>query len=68
MPQKRNVAEPAQVRIRLVKSLIGRKKSHIAAVHSLGLRRIGKEATHSDSAALQGKLAKIAYLIAICKA
>ncbi|MDR1354087.1 MAG: 50S ribosomal protein L30 [Oscillospiraceae bacterium] len=51
----------------MVKSLIGRKESYIAAAHSLGLRRIGKEAIHSDSAALQGKLAKIAWMQTLMK-
>ena len=36
----------AKFKITLVKSLIGRKKDHIATVEALGLRKIGKTVEH----------------------
>ena len=51
------------VKIKLVKSLVGRNDKHIATAHSLGLNRIGKEVMHVKNAALEGKLFQISYLI-----
>ena len=46
-------------KIKLVKSLIGRKDSHIATANSLGLRKIGDTTVQPDNAATQGKIASI---------
>jgi len=51
--------------IKLVKSLIGRKDSHIATAISLGLRKIGDVAVQPDNAQTRGKIAKIPYLIQV---
>ncbi len=40
----------ANLRIKLVKSLSGRLKKHIATAESLGLRRIGAETVQPDNA------------------
>ena len=50
-------------KIKLVKSLVGRKDSHIATAHSLGLRKIGDETVQPDNAATNGKIKHISYLI-----
>ena len=39
------------LKIKLVKSLVGRKDSHIATAASLGLRKIGAETVQPDNAA-----------------
>ncbi|MDR3207435.1 MAG: 50S ribosomal protein L30 [Oscillospiraceae bacterium] len=52
-------------RIKLVKSLNGRKKSHIATAISLGLKRPGDETLQPDNDATQGKLHHIGYLVSV---
>lgn len=53
----------AQLKIKLVKSLNGRKDSHIATALSLGLRKVRDEVTQPDNAQTRGKINKISYLI-----
>ena len=54
--------------IKLVKSLIGRKKDQIATAQSLGLRKIGDSTTQPDNAQTQGKINKISHLIEVTEA
>lgn len=51
--------------IKLVKSLIGRKKDQIATAHSLGLRKIGQVTTQPDNEQTKGKIAKISHLVEV---
>ncbi len=53
------------LKIKLVKSLIGRKDSHIATAKSLGLRKIGDVTEQPDNAATRGKINAINYLIEV---
>ncbi len=53
----------ANIKIKLVKSLIGRKDDQIATAQSLGLNKIGAETVQPDNAATKGKIAKISHLI-----
>jgi large subunit ribosomal protein L30 len=55
------------LKIKLVKSLIGRKDSHIATAESLGLRKIGDVTIQPDNDATKGKINEIAYLIEVCE-
>ena len=55
----------AQLKIKLAKSLNGRKKNHIATACSLGLRKIGQSTVQPDNAATRGKIATISYLVAV---
>ncbi len=52
-------------KIKLVKSLIGRKKDQIATAHSLGLKKIGQETVQPDNEQTQGKIKKISHLIEV---
>ena len=54
--------------IKLVKSLIGRKKDQIATAQSLGLKKVGDTTTQPDSAQTQGKINKISHLIEVTEA
>jgi large subunit ribosomal protein L30 len=54
--------------IKLVKSLIGRKKDQIATAQSLGLKKIGDVTTQPDNAQTQGKINKISHLIEVTEA
>lgn len=58
----------ANITIKLVRSLSGRKDDQIATAHSLGLRKIGAVTVQPDNAATQGKIAKISHLIEVTKA
>ena len=54
--------------IKLVKSLIGRKKDQIATAQSLGLRKVGDTTTQPDNAQTQGKINKISHLVEVTEA
>ena len=55
----------ANLRIKLVKSLSGRRVKHIATVKSLGLSKIGSETVQPDNPQTRGKIAQIQYLITV---
>ena len=55
----------AKVKITLVKSLIGRKKEHIATVNALGLRKIGKSVEHEETPQIKGMINKVIYLVKV---
>ncbi len=55
------------MKIKLVKSLAGRLKKHIATANSLGLRKIGDKTVQPDNEATKGKIAKIGYLLEVSK-
>lgn len=56
------------VKVKLVKSLIGCKKNQIATAYSLGLRKIGDEASQPDNDATKGKIKKISHLVEVTEA
>ncbi len=58
----------AQLKVKLVKSLVGRKDDQIATAASLGLRKIGDQNIQPDNAATKGKIAKISHLIEVTEA
>lgn len=53
------------LKIRLVKSLIGRKDSHIATAQSLGLRKIDDVTIQPDNEATKGKIKEIYYMVEV---
>ena len=53
----------ANIKVKLVKSLIGSKKDQIATAYALGLHKIGDVSVQPDNAATKGKIRKIAHLI-----
>ena len=56
------------LKVKLVKSLIGSKKDQIATAYSLGLHKIGDEATQPDNDATKGKIKKIVHLVEVTEA
>ena len=58
----------ADVKVKLVKSLIGSKKDQIATAYSLGLRKIGDVKVQPNNAQTQGKIKKIAHLLEVTEA
>lgn len=57
-----------QIKIKLVRSLIGSKKDQIATAHSLGLSKIGDETMQPNNDQTKGKMVKINHLIEVIKA
>ena len=55
----------AKLKITLVKSLIGRKKDHIATVNALGLKKIGKIVEHNNCPEIMGMINKVSYLLKV---
>jgi large subunit ribosomal protein L30 len=53
----------ANIKVKLVKSLIGSKKDQIATANALGLRKIGDTSIQPDNPQTKGKIKKIAHLI-----
>jgi large subunit ribosomal protein L30 len=54
--------------IKLVKSLIGRKKDQIATAESLGLKKVGDVTTQPDNEQINGKIKKISHLVEVTEA
>ncbi|WP_294154912.1 50S ribosomal protein L30 [uncultured Clostridium sp.] len=55
----------AKVKVTLVKSLIGRKKDHIATANALGLRKIRNTVEVEANEAINGMIKKIDYLLKV---
>lgn len=48
----------AQIKVKLVRSLIGSKKDQIATAQALGLRKIGDESVQPDNDQTKGKIGR----------
>ena len=55
----------AKIKVTLVKSLIGRKKDHIATANALVLRKINKTVEHEDTPQIRGMINKVDYLLKV---
>ena len=53
------------LKIKLVKSLIGRKENQILTAKSLGLSKIGKVVEQPDNEATRGKINTISHLVEV---
>lgn len=54
-----------QIKITLVKSLIGRKPKHIEIANLLGLKKMHKTVTHNDNPSIRGMINVIDYLVQV---
>lgn len=54
-----------QIKVKLVKSLIGTNESHRATVRGLGLRRLNSVSTLEDTPAVRGMINKVSYLVKV---
>ena len=54
--------------IKLVKSLISRKKDQIATANSLGLKKVGDVSVQPENEATLGKIQKISHLVEVTEA
>ncbi len=55
----------SKIKVTLKRSLIGRKKDHIATAEALGLTKIGKSMEHNDTPQVRGMIKKIEYLLLV---
>ena len=55
----------AKIKVTLKKSLIGRKKDHIATAKALGLSKIGKTMEHNDTPQIRGMINKVKHLVEV---
>ncbi|MCQ2413504.1 MAG: 50S ribosomal protein L30 [Clostridia bacterium] len=53
------------VKVTLVKSLIGRKENQIKTANTLGLKKPGDAIVLADGATLQGKIKVISHLVKV---
>lgn len=57
--------QQGKIRIKLVRSLIGRPEKHRRIVRGLGLRRINQVVEREDTPAIRGMVRKIPHLVQI---
>ena len=55
----------ANLKVKLVRGLAGKRKDHVAIAASLGLKRTGDVSGQPDNEATRGKIAKISHLIEV---
>ncbi|MBZ4683770.1 MAG: large subunit ribosomal protein [Fusobacteriaceae bacterium] len=55
----------AKLKIKLVKSISGRKPNHVATVKSLGLRKINQIVEHEKTPDIEGKVKLVSYLLEV---
>ena len=55
----------SRLKVRQIRSTIGRKKNQRETLRSLGLGRIGKQNELEVTPALEGKLRKVAHLVRV---
>ncbi len=65
---KAKAAGQKMLKIKLLKSLVGRKDSHIATAKSLGLKKIGQVTLQPENPATLGKINAISYLVEVSEA
>ena len=58
----------ADIKVKLVKSLIGSKKDQIATAQALGLKKIGDVSVQPNNPQTQGKVKKISHLLEVTEA
>ena len=59
------MSDKKTLKVKLVRSPIGCKASHRAAVMGLGLRRLQSEAVLEDTPAVRGMIDKVSYLVKV---
>ena len=57
-----------QIKVTLVRSVIGTKQSHRATVRGLGLRRLNSSRVLADTPEVRGMIRKVDYLVTVSEA
>ncbi|SER60584.1 large subunit ribosomal protein L30 [Nitrosomonas sp. Nm51] len=58
-----NAKSNKKLKLTLIKSLIGTKRSHRATIKGLGLRKINSVSELEDTPAIRGMVQKVQYLV-----
>jgi len=53
------------IKVKLVKGLIGTRRTHRATVRGLGLRRVNSVSELQDTPAIRGMINKVSYLVKV---
>ena len=59
------MAKAKQIKVALVKSVIGQKPDNVATVRSLGLKKINSSKIHKDNDAIRGMIANVSHLVKV---
>ena len=62
------MSQPSMIRIKLIRSTIGRLATHKACVKGLGLRRMNHEVEVMDTPENRGMINKVEYLLEVQEA
>jgi large subunit ribosomal protein L30 len=54
-----------KIKIRLIKSSIGRKPNHKRTIKALGLRKINSEVIHEKNAVILGMVKTVEYMVSV---
>lgn len=57
------MSDNKNIKITLIKSLIGTKKSHRDTIKGLGLKKINSYSVLNDTPAIRGMIKKVQYLL-----
>jgi len=55
----------AKVKVKLVKSTIGRKQDQVDTVKALGLKKLNSEVEHNDTPQIRGMIEKVIHLVEV---
>lgn len=55
----------AKIRIKLVKSIIGRKKDQVDTVKALGLKKLNSIVEQDDTPQIRGMINKVSFLLEV---
>ena len=55
----------AKLKVKLVKSIIGRKEDQVRTIEALGLRKINSEVEHNDTPQIRGMIQKVIHLVEV---
>ena len=59
------MAKAKQVKVTLIKSVIGQKPNEVATVRSLGLKKINSSNTLNDTDAVRGMIKTVSHLVKV---
>lgn len=59
------MAKAKQIKVTLIKSIIGQKPDNVATVRSLGLKKINSSNTFKDNDAIRGMIANVSHLVKV---
>lgn len=54
-----------KIRVKLVRSPIGKKETHRKTVRALGLKKLNQVVIHEDSPSLRGMLYKVRHMVEV---